>query len=307
MQPQKSLSTAAWIPLILLSVIWGASFLSIRIALDEVPVAWVVAHRVGWAALLLWVVVALRGEDVPRSLGLWGACLVMGCLNNVIPFSLMAWGQLHIETGLTSILNAAAALFAVPVAALAFADERLTARRALGVTLGFFGVATAVGLGALAEFDLRSLGQLAVLAGALSYAFAGAWARARLSGLSPFVAAAGMLTGSTLVMVPGAWILEGPPDLTLGLRTWAAIAYYAVLGTAVAYLLYYRILALAGAANLLLCTLMIPPIAILLGALVLGEALAPRAFLGFGILALGLLILDGRLFRRRAPTTEDVP
>ncbi len=209
----------------------------------------------------------------------------------------MAWGQLHIETGLTSILNAATAIFGVLVATALFADERLTPRRAIGVTLGFLGVATAVGLGALATFDLRSLGQIAILGGTLSYALAGAWARKTLSDLSPIVAAAGMLTGSSLLMIPAAWILEGPPDLTLAPRTWAAIGYYAVLGTAFAYLLYYRILAMAGAGNLLLCTLLIPPVAIILGAVVLDESLAPRAFAGFGLLALGLLILDGRILR----------
>ncbi len=299
MSPQKTLTARAWAELFLLATIWGASFLSIRIALDEVPVAWTVAHRVGWAAAILWTVARLRRLPLPRSPRLWGACLVMGLLNNVIPFSLMAWGQLHIETGLTSILNAATAIFGVIVATIAFADERLTARRAAGVGLGFAGVATAIGPRALAELDLRSLGQLAVLAGALSYACAGAWARRTLSGLPPVSAAAGMLTASALVMIPAAWVHDGPPDLALAPRTWAAIGYYTVAATALAYLLYYRVLAMAGAGNLLLCTLLIPPIAILLGALFLGEALPPRAFAGFALLALGLLTLDGRLFRRR--------
>lgn len=301
MVPQRSLSPRAWAELLLLAAIWGASFLSIRIALDEVPVAWIVAHRVGWAAAILWSVALVRRLPLPRGPRLWGACLMMGLLNNLVPFTLMAWGQLHIETGLASILNAATAVFGVLVATLVFADERLTARLALGVLLGFAGVAVAVGAGALSHLDLRSLGQLAVLAGALSYALAGAWARATLSGLPPVTAAAGMLTGSALVAVPAAWLIDGPPDLALAPRTWAAIGYYAVLATAVAYLLYYRVLAMAGAGNLLLCTLLIPPVAILLGALVLGEALAPRALLGFAILAAGLLVLDGRIGRRPVP------
>lgn len=299
MAPQKTLSARAWAELLLLALVWGASFLAIRVALDEVPVLWVVAHRVGWAAAILWAVVLVRRESLPRDARLWGACLVMGLLNNVIPFTLMAWGQLHIETGLTSILNASTAIFGVVVATLAFPDERLTARRAVGVLMGFLGVATAVGLGALGTLDLRSLGQLAVLGGAFSYALAGSWARKTLSGLSPLVAAAGMLTGAALVMVPAAWTLDGPPDLSLTPRTLVAIAYYAVVSTAFAYLLYYRILAMAGSGNLLLCTLLIPPVAILLGAFVLGETLAPRAFAGFAVLAVGLLILDGRLFARR--------
>jgi drug/metabolite transporter (DMT)-like permease len=298
MTVQKSLTPRAWAELLLLSLIWGASFLSIRIALDEVSVPWVVAHRVALAALILWTVALVRREPLPRAPRLWGACLVMGLLNNVIPFSLLAWGQLHVETGLTSILNAATAVFGVVVATAVFADERLTPRRAAGVLLGFAGVATAVGPDAVSAFDLRSLGQIAILGAALSYALAGAWARKTLSGLAPVTAAAGMLTASALVMIPAAWAVDGPPDLSLAPRTWAAIGYYSVVATAFAYLLYYRVLAMAGSGNLLLCTLMIPPVAIGLGALVLGESLAPRAFLGLAILALGLLILDGRILAR---------
>lgn len=298
MAPQQTMTTRAWGELLLLSLIWGASFLSIRIALDEVPVMTSVAHRVLWAALALWVVVALTRLPLPRDPRIWGAFLVMGCLNNVIPFSLMAWGQLHIETGLTAILNAATAIFGVLVAAAIFADERLTLRKGLGVGLGFAGVVTAIGAGKLLSFDLRSLAQIAVIGGTISYAFAGVWARAHLSHLPPLVAAAGMLTGSTLVMVPLAWAVDGPMSFDLQPRTIGAIAYYAFAATAFAYLLYYRVLAMAGAGNLLLCTLLIPPVAIALGAAIRGEALTLNAFTGFALLALGLLILDGRTDRR---------
>ncbi len=301
MTAQKSLTGAAWALLLLLSLIWGASFLSIRVALDEIGPLTSVAHRTFWAMLVLWAVIALLRLPVPKDPRLWGAFLIMGLLNNVIPFGLMAWGQLHIETGLTSILNAATAIFGVLAAALAFPDERLTLRRALGVSLGFLGVATAIGLGNLLNFDLRSLAQLAVIGGTISYALAGIWARKTLSGLRPEVAAAGMLTGSTLITLPLAWIAEGPPTLALQTDTWIAIGYYAVIATAIAYLLYYKVLQLAGSGNLLLCTLLIAPVAIVLGALVRDESLDPRAYIGFALLALGLLILDGRLFRKNAP------
>ncbi len=294
---QKTISPRAWAELFLLSLIWGASFLSIRIALDEIGPLTSVAHRTGWAMLILWIYIALRRLPVPRSLRIWGAFLVMGFLNNVIPFSLMAWGQLHIETGLTSILNAATAIFGILAAALFLADERLTARKAIGVSLGFFGVATAIGLSALTQFDIRSLGQLAVIGGTVSYALAGVWARKTLRGLSPQVAAAGMLTGSSLIMIPVAWIVEGPISLSLQPQTWAAIGYYAAIATALAYLLYYRVLDMAGSGNLMLCTLLVAPVAIILGAVVLDEELPLRAFTGFGLLALGLIIIDGRLFK----------
>jgi drug/metabolite transporter (DMT)-like permease len=294
---QTSLTPRAWTELLLLALIWGGSFLAIRTTLDEVPVLTSVAHRVTWAALALWIVVGVSRIPLPRDPRVWGAFLVMGCLNNVIPFTLMAWGQLHIETGLASILNAATAIWGTLVAAAVFRDERLTARKTVGVALGFAGVALAVGLSALETLDLRSLAQMAVVAGTVSYAFAAVWARARMGGLAPVVAAAGMLTGSSLVMVPLAIAVEGPPSFALAPVTWAAIGYAALVSTAFAYLLYYRVLAMAGSANLLLCTLMIPPVAILLGAWVRGEALPPHALAGFAVLALGLLVLDGRMLR----------
>lgn len=294
----NSLTGRVWLELLLLAFLWGGSFLAIRTALDEIGVLSVVAHRVLWGSLALWAVVLVRRLPLPRDPRVWGAFLAMGLLNNVLPFTLMAWGQLHIETGLTAILNASTAIWGVLVAAAVFADERLTLRRILGVLIGFLGVATVIGLSSLATLDLRSLAQLAVIAGTVSYALAGSWARARLRGVPPLVSAAGMLTASALVMIPLAGAVEGPLPLALEPRTWAAIAYFTVAATALAYVLYYRILAAAGAGNLLLVTLIIPPIAVALGAFARSEALGPHAFLGFALLSLGLLILDGRLFRR---------
>ncbi|MCB1341220.1 MAG: DMT family transporter [Pseudooceanicola sp.] len=302
MADQRILTPRASAELLLLGLIWGGVFLSVRLTLDAVPLVTAVLHRTFWAMLVLWGVVLWLRLPLP-GLATWGAFLVMGLLNNVIPFGLIAWGQLHIESGLTSILNATTAVFGVIVAALVFADERLTPRRMLGVGLGFAGVVTAIGPGALAGFDLRSAAQLAVLGGTLSYALAGAWARRTLSHLPAPVAAAGMLTASTLMLAPAALLIDGAPDLALPLRTWGAIAYSSVIATAGAYLLYYRVLAMAGSGNLMLVTLLIPPVAIVLGALVLGEALHPSAYAGFALLALGLVILN----RRPARPIDPVP
>ncbi|WP_204114213.1 DMT family transporter [Shimia biformata] len=295
---QKSMSPRAWGELFLLSLIWGAVFLAVRLALDEVGVWTSIAHRVFWAALLLWAVVWWRAEPVPRGIAVWAAFAGMGVLNNLIPFFFLNWAQLHIESGLTAILNAGTAVFGVLVAALFLADERLTLRKMAGVLIGFLGVATAIGLDALRQFDPRSTAQLAAVAATISYAFAGVWARKFMSGLTPLVSAAGMLTMSALVAVPVAWVVDGPFTFALSPLTLVALFYYAVIATAGAYLLYYRVLAAAGSGNLLIGTLIIPPIAITLGALVLHESLPPRAFAGFGLIALGLLVLDGRLIRK---------
>lgn len=296
---QTSVTPRIWAEMVLLALIWGASFLSIKVALTELPVLTLVALRVGLACAILWGYVLLRRLPLPRGARLWGAFLVMGLLNNVIPFALMSWGQQFIETGLTSIFNAGTAIFGVLVAAAIFPDEILTRRKAAGVALAFAGVCIAIGLDSVLSFDIRSLAQLAVIAGTISYAFAAAWARTTLTGLPPQVAAAGMLTGSTLVMIPLALTIDGWPSLPQHPETYAAIAWFAIAGTAFAYLLYYRVIAAAGSGNAMLVTLMIPPFAIVLGALVLGERLHPSAFAGLALLATGLLILDGRLFRRR--------
>ena len=293
------LSTRAWVELLLLSLIWGGIFFSVAIAMREIGPMTAVLHRVGWAALLLWLVVAARRLPLPRDPRLWGAFLVMGCLNNVIPFTLMTWGQTQIGTGLTSIFNAMTAVFGVLVAAVFLRDEPLSARRVGGVLLGFIGVVVIKSIDRLGAVDPQVLGSYAVLAGAMSYAFAGAWARRTMRGQPPEVAAAGMLTGSTLVMVPLVLATEGIPSLSLSAPTWGAIGYYSVVATAGAHLLYYRVLAMAGSGNLLLCTLIIPPVAILLAVAFLGETLQPQALVGFALIAAGLAVIDGRLLRRR--------
>lgn len=299
MTPQKSIPPRAWAELLLLATIWGGSFISNRLALNEVPVLTTVAFRVAGACILLWVYVRLRRLPVPRSPRIWLAFLVMGLLNNALPFTLITWGQLTIPSGLAAIVNASTAIFGVLVAALAFRDERLTARRLTGVLLGFAGVAVAIGLHALATLNLASLPQLALVAAAISYALAAAFARRMLGGLPPQVAAAGMLTGSSLLMLPTALWIDGPPVLTHGAQVWGALGYLAIIATAGAYLLYYRVLGMAGAGNLSLVTLLTAPVAIVMGALILNEALPLRAYAGFALIALGLLIIDGRLLPRK--------
>lgn len=303
----RSIPTRTWIELALLGMIWGGSFLAIRLALNEVGFVTSVAHRVFWAALILWGYVAVARLPVPRDPRIWIAFFVMGLLNNVIPFSLMAWGQLHIPTGLTSVFNAGTAIFGALLAALLLADERLTLRKSIGIGLGFAGVAVAIGLESLRDFDIRSLAQLAVITGTVSYAFASIWARLRLTGLAPQVAAAGMLTGSSLVMVPAALLMDGAPRFDIGWQAIAAIAYYVIFATAGAYLLYYRILAAAGAGNTMIVTLLIPPVSIVLGALVLDEVLSPNVYAGLALLALGLIVLDGRLLRRKSAPSPSGP
>ncbi len=296
---QQTLSTRAWGEMLLLALIWGASFLAFAICLRELQVFTTVAHRVFWGTVLMWIIAIARGWMLP-PLRLWLACLIMGLLNNVIPFSLIAWGQTTIESGLASILNASTAVYGILFAAVIFADERLTTRKLVGVAIGFVGVIIAIGIESLKSFDIRSLAQLAIVGASMSYGLASVWARRSLKSLPPRSAALGMLTGSTLIMLPLSFAVDGPPRFDLSAQTWVAIAYIAAAATTGAYLLYYRVLSMAGSGNLTLVTLVIPPIAILLGAAFLEERITPTAMAGFAIIALGMIILDGRLAAWRA-------
>lgn len=308
MTAQKTMTNAAWAQLGMLALIWGGSFLAVRVALDQVGPIWIVGHRAFWAALVLWPVVLLRRLPLPRGLRIWAVLIVMGALNNAIPFGLLAWGQQHVETGLIAILNATTAIFGVLFAAIFFADERLSARKGLGVALGFSGVIWVIGPAALEGFDPGALGQIAAIGATISYALAGVWARKKMGGLPPLTASAGMTTGAALIMLPLAWLVEGAPRLDLAAPTVAGLAYVSIGSTALAYILYYRVIAVAGSGNVLLVTLMVAPVAILLGVVVLGETLPSRAYAGFALLACGLVVLDGRLLGRvRARGAASVP
>lgn len=294
-------STRAWALILLLGAIWGGAFFFTEVALTEMGPFTLVAHRVCWAALALWLYLLLAGRVAVRpSAGLWARWGVMGLLNNILPFSLIMWGQTAIEGGLAAIFNAMTAPFGVLAAALFLSDERLTARKLAGVLLGVAGVSAIVGAEALDGLDPRSLGQFAVVLATICYAFASVWGRVALTGTPVEMNAAGMLLTSAAMALPIAFLTEGAPSFDLPPGVWGALAGMAILGTAAAYLLYFEILRLAGAGNTMLVTLVIPPFAIALGAVFLGERLAPSAFFGFGLIALGLAVIDGRLFRRRS-------
>ena len=282
--------------LLLLAAVWGSSFFLGEVALSEVPPLTITLHRVVWAVPILAVIVVLNGIAIPKSPSVWGAYLVMGALNNAIPFSLIFWGQTQIASGLASILNATTAMFAAVVAGCLLIDEPLTARKIIGAALGIAGVAFIMGPSALTDFNPGNLAQLAILGATLSYAFAGVWGKIALAGQTPLMNALGMLLGSTLLMIPIVLVFDGPPNLELSASVWGALLGMAALSTALAYVLYFAILVRAGTANLLLVTLLIPPFAIGLGVLFLGEKMGVEAWIGFAIIALGFAVTDGRLF-----------
>ena len=294
--PTLTLDSKSIPMLLLLAAVWGGSFFFGEVALREVPPLTLTLHRVIWAVPILVLIVLFKGISVPRSPRIWGAYLVMGALNNAIPFSLLFWGQTQIESGLVSILNGTTAMFAAVVAGLLLPDEALTAKKVIGAGLGIAGVAFIMGPSALTNFNLSNLAQLAILGATLSYAFAGVWGKTALAGQLPLMNALGMLIGSTVLMIPIVLVFDGRPNLALSLGVWGALIGMAVLSTALAYFLYFAILVRAGAANLLLVTLLIPPVAIGFGAVFLDERIGIEAWIGFVIIGLGFAVTDGRLF-----------
>ena len=296
----RTMGAAEWAMLLTLSVLWGGSFFFVGVALAELPPFSIVLLRVGLAALILNAVVRIFAGGMPRVWGIWRAFFAMGLLNNAIPFCLIVWGQTQVASGLAAILNATTPFFAVLLAHFLTADEKLAANRIVGVLIGLAGVVAIVGPEALTGLGSDLLAQLAILGAGISYACAGIYGRRfRALGVAPLATATGQVTASSLLLLPVVLLVDEPWTLAMpGLQTWLAIVGIAALSTALAYVLYFRILATAGATNLLLVTLLVPVSAIVLGALILGETLDITHVVGMALIALGLISIDGRLFAR---------
>ncbi len=298
----RTMSPLEWGLLVALSLLWAGSFFFNGIAVRELPPLTVVALRVGLAALILNLALPIMGLAMPTGKRIWTAFFGMGLLNNAIPFTLILWGQTQIASGLASILNATTPLATVVVAHWLTSDEKMTGNRLLGVAFGIVGVALMIGPRVFDGPGGNVLGQFAVLAAAVSYGFAGIFGRRFAPmGVAPMLTATGQVTASTLMLVPLALIVDRPFALAApGLATWLAVLGLAVLSTALAYILFFRIMATAGATNLSLVTFLIPVGAILLGTLVLRERLEPKHFIGMGLIGLGLAAIDGRFLGRFA-------
>lgn len=282
-----------------LSVLWGGSFFFAKVALAELQPLTVVFCRVAFAALALNLVLIVAGRPLFRDGTPWRAFATMGVLNNLVPFGLIFWGQTQIASGLASILNATTPLFTLLVAHFIGRDERIGGLKLGALLLGLCGVAVLMGPRAfITAPDIA--GQIACLAAALSYAFAGLYGRrfGRM-GVAPIDAAAGQVAASAMLILPIMLMVDRPWELPAlpSVPTWSALICLALLSTALAYVLYFRILAVAGPTNLLLVTFLIPVTAIGLGALVLDERLEPQQFAGMLLIGLALALLDGRLAR----------
>ncbi|WP_085821971.1 DMT family transporter [Ruegeria meonggei] len=282
-----------------LSILWGGTFFFTSIAVGELPPLTVVFLRVSIAALALFIYLGMRGNTLPRNRQVWKAFLTMGFLNNVVPFSLFFWAQTTIPGGLASIANAATPVFSITVAHFMLADEKFTANKFFGVVLALIGVGFLFGKEVSSGASVATLGLLACLTAALCQGFSVVYGRRfNALGLSSSVSALGQLVATTVIMLPVILLVDHPWALaTPSIAAVGSIAGMALFSTALAYMIFFHLLATAGAVNASLVTLLIPVSAILLGTGFLGEVLATTHFVGLALISCGLLVIDGRVLQ----------
>lgn len=297
-----TMTARTWGMLVLLGMIWGGSFFFARVAVQHVPPATLVLLRVAIAALALHLYLAGRFSLYPTLRRRWREFLLLGLVNNAVPHLLIFLGQTQIGAGLAAILNATTPIFTVLIANRMTEDEKLSAGKIAGCLTGLAGTAVLIGPRALAPFTgaggppLWAL--LLPVAAAMSYGLAATYGK-RFRTVAAPVTAAGQLTASTLIMLPAALALDAPWQLPLPpLSTVLAVLALALLSTAYGYILFFRIMAAAGATNTSLVTLLVPPSTILAGMLFLGERITPTGFAGMALVLAGLVILDGRALSR---------
>ena len=286
-----------WILVLLLGFLWGASFLFVEILLNYISPFMIVYLRVSLASIILILYIVLSKIKLELSYLLIFNFFIMGMLNNVFPFLLITYGQQTVSGGLASILNANTSFFTILLASLILKNEPLTKSRMIGVLIGIIGVIIVIGYENMSDFFNNQVGKILILLSGLSYAFAAIFAKMRLQNVKPEVAATGMLTMSTLILSPFILLFYRNEILLLNLISISYSLLFAVICSVLAYFIYFKILVSTGAGNLLICTIIIPPSAILLNAIIIGELINVNEFIGLIVIILGLLILDGRLVK----------
>ncbi len=293
----RTMTALEWALLLVLSVLWGSTFLFLSFATREVPPFSIAAVKVTLAAGALLLAMRQAGARLPRGRRTWGQFVLMGVFNDAGPFILLAFASPFVATGLASVLIATSPLFTVVLAHWLTADERMTWRHAVGVLIGFAGLAVMLGGGTFSFSAAGILGALACLGASLGYAYAGIYGRRFAPlGLHAMTTAAGQLSTSAIMLIPLALVIDRP--WTLAPPSWTAVGAILAMGLltgALAYSIFYRILATAGATNVVLVTFLSPITAILLGIGVLGERLSGQQMGGMALVAVGLAVLDGRV------------
>jgi drug/metabolite transporter (DMT)-like permease len=300
LSPLRSLGITEWMLLVGLSILWGGSYLFMKLAVLTVPLFTIVLGRVSIAALALLIVLTISGTGIPKGRRIWLAFFGMGIFNNVIPMSLIVFSQNSISVGLASILNSITPLFTILVAHMTTNDERLTFRKLVGISFGFMGVVMLMGPELVDNFGVAALGEWACLGAALSYACANTFGRRFVQlGTKPMQTAFGQVVASTVILAPLVIVVDQPWTISdPGFLPVLSILALGLFCTALAYVIYFQILARSGATAIALVTFMIPPSAILMGWLALGEQISSQDFLGLSLIGVGLFSVNRQSNRK---------
>jgi drug/metabolite transporter (DMT)-like permease len=290
------MKTRDWGLLLVLSVLWGGTFYFYKV-LDEagLPALTLVLGRVGIAALALLPLVWWRRLSLPRRPADWTPYIFIALTNNVIPYLVFALCETQISSGLASIVNATTPIFTAIVAHLSTKDERFSINSVIGISLGFVGIVVLVGRDVVHGLNLASIAQIACFIAPVCYGFAAVNGRS-FRGTSPIVVSTCQLIVSSIILLPFELVIDKPWSLPMpSAATWAALLGMALLATSAAYVVYFALILYAGAVNASLVTLLVPPVALLLGGLFLHERLGWGAVAGMVLILVGLVALDGRL------------
>lgn len=293
----NSMNKSEWSYLGILSLIWGCSFFFGEIILTELRPFTLVLGRVAIAAIFLYAALLIKNYNIPCSLRLWINFFIMGLFNNLIPFCLIFWGQTMISSSLAAILNASTPIWSVILAHFLTCDERLTTNRLIGVFLGFIGVSIMIGIDSLKGIGDNILGQIAVLGAGISYSIGGIYSK-KMKNTPSMIVATGQLSATTIMMIPLVLIFDKPWLISFpSLKVWSSLFALAFFGTALAYVIFFKLLSTAGATNSLLVTLLVPVVAIFLGTTFLDEHLSFVQIMGMLLIAIALLTIDGRIIK----------
>ena len=290
---QRNSNAVVWALFLGLGFFWGSSYFWIKIALDTVPPLTLIAGRLVLASLFLWAVVLLTRETLPRSPRQYGHLLVMAFVNIVVPFILIAYGEQTIDSALASILNATVPLFVIVLAPMFLPDEDITWARVAGLAIGFAGVVLLVAPDLVNVQDSDLTGELLLLGSSLSYGIGNVYAKRNVKGLAPRIPALFQVFLATLVIVPAALVVDRPletvqpaPEAVL------AIVWLGIIGSGLAYLCYFTILANWGATRTSLVAYLLPVVGIVLGAVVLGDPVTLNRIAGTALVIAGIALVN---------------
>ncbi len=293
----------ALLALLALGAIWGASFLFIKVIVDETSALEVAEGRMFFGALAVGVVIAIRKMPLRRPPALWFKVAIWALVGIVIPFILIAWAEEHIASGTASVLNSSMPLFTMLFAAIFLIEEQLTPARAAGLGIGFVGIIVLTGGDVYDLRDSTVLGQLAVVGAAACYGAGAVYARSLLKEEDPISLTGGQLVLGTMLVLPIMLVVRGTPDYSLSVEAWLSLLALGVFGTGIAIIIYLWLVDNVGSVRSSLVTYIIPIVGLFLGWAVLDESIGINTVLG------GVLIIIGvaAVMRGQAPSSQRLP